>query len=144
MFWTTGIYPGPSPDPDQESETKVFIALHCLANFFTNFVPNLSLLSSLVRFFPCDTAQLHMVLRRRVVSPGPSSPRSTSSRCANPTRHYGRFSEYLRVSLTGIVSLLLDETIDQSLEEPSRGQQRGFIHAHVRCETALSTALPFK
>ena len=42
MFWTAGIYPGSSPNSDQESKTKAFVAVYCLANFFTNFGPNVT------------------------------------------------------------------------------------------------------
>ena len=42
MFWIAAIYPGPSPTSDQESKTKAFVALYCLANFFTNFGPDVT------------------------------------------------------------------------------------------------------
>jgi PHS family inorganic phosphate transporter-like MFS transporter len=39
---TAGIYPGPQPDSDHQSNAKAFFALYCLANFFTNFGPNVT------------------------------------------------------------------------------------------------------
>ncbi|KAH9003091.1 phosphate transporter [Lactarius hatsudake] len=116
-----GIYPGPIPD--QESKTKAFVALYCLANFFTNFGPNVTTFIILVKFFPRATAPLHTVLLRRVGNSGPSSPRSSSS-----------LGIFAGVSLTGIAStLLLEETKDQSLEELSQ-EQRGFIRGVAQVE----------
>ena len=42
MHLTAGIYPGPEPDSFHESKAKAFVALYCLANFFTNFGPNVT------------------------------------------------------------------------------------------------------
>jgi hypothetical protein len=39
---TAGIYPGTQPDSNQQSKTQAFVALYCLANFFTNFGPNVT------------------------------------------------------------------------------------------------------
>jgi len=37
-----GIYPGSEPDSHHQSNAKVFVALFCLANFFSNFGPNVT------------------------------------------------------------------------------------------------------
>jgi PHS family inorganic phosphate transporter-like MFS transporter len=37
-----GIYPGPIPDPHHRSNADAFVALYCLANFFSNFGPNVT------------------------------------------------------------------------------------------------------
>ena len=39
---TAGIYPGTQPDANNQSKAKAFVALYCLANFFTNFGPNVT------------------------------------------------------------------------------------------------------
>ncbi|KAH9998817.1 major facilitator superfamily domain-containing protein [Russula compacta] len=37
-----GIYPGPEPDANHQGAATAFVALFCLANFFTNFGPNVT------------------------------------------------------------------------------------------------------
>lgn len=39
---TAGIYPGTQPDSNDQSKAQAFVALYCLANFFTNFGPNVT------------------------------------------------------------------------------------------------------
>jgi len=39
---TAGIYPGTRPDANDKSKDEVFVAMYCLANFFTNFWPNVT------------------------------------------------------------------------------------------------------
>jgi PHS family inorganic phosphate transporter-like MFS transporter len=36
------IYPGSEPDSHHQSNAKAFVALFCLANFFSNFGPNVT------------------------------------------------------------------------------------------------------
>jgi PHS family inorganic phosphate transporter-like MFS transporter len=42
MLLIAGIYPGPIPDPHHRSNADAFVALYCLANFFSNFGPNVT------------------------------------------------------------------------------------------------------
>jgi PHS family inorganic phosphate transporter-like MFS transporter len=39
---TAGIYPGTQPDSNHQGKAQAFVALYCLANFFTNFGPNVT------------------------------------------------------------------------------------------------------
>ncbi|KAI9463317.1 phosphate transporter [Lactarius psammicola] len=128
-----GIYPGTKPTSDEESKIKAFVALYCLAIFFTNFGPNVT----------------------TFIIPGeifPTRYRSTAHGIAAASGEFGAivsqvifFTVTVRksgdmtlrtilgifagVSLTGIASTwLLDETKNRSVEELSHEQQRGFIH----------------
>lgn len=39
---SAGVYPGTDPDPNHQSKAQAFVAFYCLANFFTNFGPNVT------------------------------------------------------------------------------------------------------
>ena|SRR5579863_10631941 len=42
LLLIAGIYPGPDPDSNLRSKAGAFVALYCLANFFSNFGPNVT------------------------------------------------------------------------------------------------------
>ncbi|KAH9063955.1 major facilitator superfamily domain-containing protein [Lactarius vividus] len=157
------IYPGSDPNPDQASKTKAFVALYCLANFFTNFGPNVTTFIIPGELFPtryrttshgiaAASGKLGAIVSQIIVfKVGDTNTSTPKLRVI--------LGIFAGVSLTGIAStFLLDETKDRSLEELSH-EQRGFIRGeltafpHVRyqvltvlqespwlrCETALST-----
>jgi len=125
-----GIYPGPNPTPDQESKTKAFFALYCLANFFTNFGPNVTTFIIPGEIFPtryrstahgiaAASGKLGAIVAQIIFFKVNKS--DTTLRAV--------LGIFAGIALSGIAStLLLDETMDRSLEDLSREQQRGFIH----------------
>jgi PHS family inorganic phosphate transporter-like MFS transporter len=125
-----GVYPGPNPALDQESKTKAFFALYCLANFFTNFGANVTTFIIPGEIFPtryrstahgiaAASGKLGAIVAQIIFFKVHKS--DTTLRVV--------LGIFAGIALTGIAStLLLDETMDRSLEELSREQQRGFIH----------------
>ncbi|KAN0132904.1 inorganic phosphate transporter [Lactarius tabidus] len=131
-----GIYPGPSPTLDQESRTKAFVALYCLANFFTNFGPNVTTFVIPGEIFPtryrstghgiaAASGKLGAIVAQIIFFKAHKS--DTTLRTV--------LGVFAGVALTGVAStFLLEETMHRSLEELSREQQRGFIHGVAQIE----------
>jgi PHS family inorganic phosphate transporter-like MFS transporter len=125
-----GIYPGPNPTFDQVPKTEAFFALYCLANFFTNFGPNVTTFIIPGEIFPT---------RYRSTGHGIAAASGKIGAIVSQIIFFKvrKSDTTLRVVLgifaavasTGIAStLLLEETMDRSLEDLSHEQQQGFIH----------------
>ncbi|KAI9439865.1 phosphate permease [Lactarius indigo] len=143
-----GIYPGSSPNSHQGSKTKAFVALYCLANFFTNFGPNVTTFIIPGEIFPtryrstahgiaAASGKLGAIVSQIIIFKVHGSDTLPDTKI-----DVGRLDKKLRVvlgifagvSLTGIAStLLLEETKGRSLEEISH-EQRGFIRGVAQVE----------
>ncbi|KAH8980885.1 phosphate transporter, partial [Lactarius akahatsu] len=110
------------------NKTKEFVALYCLANFFTNFGPNVTTFIIPGEIFPT---------RYRSTAHGIAAASGKLGAIVSQiiffkvrqsdTKLRAVLGIFAGVSMTGIAStLLLDETMDRSLEELSQ-EQRGFI-----------------
>ncbi|KAH9063956.1 phosphate transporter [Lactarius vividus] len=125
----------------EASKTKAFVALYCLANFFTNFGPNVTTFVIPGEIFPT---------RYRSTAHGIAAASGKLGAIVSQIIFFKvRTSDtklrvvlgiFAGVSLTGIAStLLLDETKDRSLEELSH-EQRGFIRGELTaCSTFVAT-----
>jgi len=125
-----GIYPGPHPKSEQESKTKAFVALYCLANFFTNFGPNVTTFIIPGEIFPtryrstahgiaAASGKLGAIIAQVIFKVYSGSDKSLRT----------VLGIFAGVALTGVAStFLLEETMHRSLEELSHEQQRGFIY----------------
>ncbi|KAI0303633.1 major facilitator superfamily domain-containing protein [Multifurca ochricompacta] len=128
-----GIYPGPRPTDGHQGKAKAFVALYCLANFFTNFGPNVTTFIIPGEVFPT---------RYRSTAHGIAAASGKLGAIVSQIIFFKVFlllcfvitvgkcslGIFAGVTLTGIGStLLLEETRDKSLEQLSREQQEGFI-----------------
>ncbi|KAH9033451.1 phosphate transporter [Lactarius hengduanensis] len=131
-----GIYPGSDPDPSQGSnKTKAFVALYCLANFFTNFGPNVTTFIIPGEIFPTRYRSTAHGIAAACGKLGAIVSQIIFFKVrSSDTKLRAVLGIFAGVSMTGIAStLLLDETMDRSLEELSQ-EQRGFIRGITQVE----------
>jgi PHS family inorganic phosphate transporter-like MFS transporter len=130
-----GIYPGPSPTLDQESRAKAFVALYCLANFFTNFGPNVTTFIIPGEIFPTRYRSTAHGIAAASGKLGAIVAQIIFNANKSDTKLRAILGAFAGVALTGVAStFLLEETMHRSLEELSREKQRGFIHGVAQIE----------
>ncbi|KAH9989475.1 hypothetical protein BJV77DRAFT_1069522 [Russula vinacea] len=127
------IYPGTQPDSDLRSKAEASVALYCLANFFANFEPNVTIFIIPGKIFP-DALPLDRTWNRQkliaIVSQVILFRVGKSDK-----KLKGMLGKFAGVAFTGIGSTwLLDETKDRSLEHLSRENQRMFTRGVTEVE----------
>ncbi|KAI9460365.1 major facilitator superfamily domain-containing protein [Russula earlei] len=125
-----GIYPGPEPDSSLLGRTEAFVALYCLANFFTNFGPNVTTFVIPGEIFPTRYRSTAHGFAAACGKLGAIVSQIIFFKVNNSDGTLKTIlGIFAGVTLTGIVSTwLLEETKDKSLEQLSGEQQRGFIY----------------
>jgi len=125
-----GIYPGPQPDSTEKNKAEAFLALYCLANFFTNFGPNVTTFiipgeifptryRSTAHGFAAACGKLGAIVSQIIFFKVHGSDKVLKA----------ILGIFAGVTLTGIASTwLLEETMDKSLEQLSNEPQQGFIY----------------
>lgn len=123
------IYPGSEPDSHHQSNARAFVTLFCLANFFSNFGPNVTTFIIPGEIFPT---------RYRSTGHGIAAACGKLGAIVSQIIFFKLRGKdnmleailgiFAGVTLTGIGSTwLLDETMHKSLEQLSREQQQEFV-----------------
>ncbi|KAN0107567.1 inorganic phosphate transporter [Russula decolorans] len=131
-----GIYPGTQPGSNDQSKAQAFVAIYCLATFFTNFGPNVTTFIIPGEIFPTRYRSTAHGITAACGKLGAIVSQIIFFKVRDSDRTLQAIlGIFAGVTLTGIGStLLLEETRDKSLEELSRERQQNFIHGVTQVE----------
>ncbi|KAI0279763.1 major facilitator superfamily domain-containing protein [Russula aff. rugulosa BPL654] len=113
-----------------KDKAQAFVAFYCLANFFTNFGPNVTTFVIPGEIFPTRYRSTAHGITAACGKVGAIVSQIIFFKVGNSDRALKVIlGIFAGVTFSGIGStLLLDETKDKSLEQLSRERQQGFIH----------------